>query len=92
MPETLHYVDLFLWSDEMCQDAFSNADYVEMSESGSEICTYGVVSIRVFIAPGLFQFSSLFEKKICKKLIQNMCLSILASFFVAKSSIFYCEP
>ena len=45
MPETLHYVDLFLWSDEMCQDAFSNADYVEMSESGSEICTYGVVSI-----------------------------------------------
>ena len=46
MPETLHYVDLFLWSDEMCQDAFSNADYVEMSESGSEICTYGVVSIQ----------------------------------------------
>ena len=45
MPETLHYVDLFLWSDEMCQDAFSNADYVEMSESGSEICTYGVVSL-----------------------------------------------
>ena len=45
IPETLHYVDLFLWSDEQCQDAFANVDYFEMSESGSEICTYGVVSM-----------------------------------------------
>ena len=74
MPETLHYVDLFLWSDEMCQDAFSNADYVEMSESGSEICTYGVVSIRVFIVP---IFKSIWEKN---------CFSIMASFFGAKLS------
>ena len=29
----------------MCRAFFANVDNVEMSESGSEICTYGVVSM-----------------------------------------------